>query len=49
MFDTLLRGGRVIDPASGFDGMADVAILGDRIAAVAPDLPPGVGAVGDRT
>ncbi len=40
-FDTLLRGGRVIDPARGFDGPADVAITAGRIAAVAPGLPPG--------
>lgn len=39
-FDTLLRGGRVIDPARGFDGPADVAVTGGRIAAVAPGLPP---------
>jgi dihydroorotase len=38
-FDTILQGGRVIDPASGFDGLADVAIVGDRIAAVAPAIP----------
>ncbi len=40
-FDTLLRGGHVIDPARGFDGPADVAITAGRIAAVAPGLPPG--------
>ena len=39
-FDTLLRGGRVIDPARGFDGPADVAVTAGRIAAVAPGLPP---------
>ncbi|HTU53478.1 MAG TPA: amidohydrolase/deacetylase family metallohydrolase [Acetobacteraceae bacterium] len=39
-FDHLLRGGRVIDPASGFDGVADLAITGDRIAALAPSIPP---------
>ena len=27
-FDLLLRGGRVIDPASGIDGLKDVAIRG---------------------
>ncbi len=30
----LLRGGRVVDPASGLDGMYDVLIDGDRIAQV---------------
>ena len=29
-----LRGGRVIDPASGFDAVADVRIEGAKIAAV---------------
>src|SRR5437870_8195145 len=38
-YDLLLKGGHVIDPANGIDGPADVAISGDRIAAVAPDLP----------
>jgi dihydroorotase len=37
-FDLVLRGGRVIDPAQGIDGVLDVGILGNRIAAVAPDL-----------
>lgn len=39
MWDLLLRGGRVIDPASGRDGMADVAVRAGRIAEVAPGLP----------
>ncbi len=30
----LIRGGRVIDPASGRDEMADLAIAGDRIVAI---------------
>ena len=38
--DLLLRGGRVIDPATGLDRIADVAVAGGRIHAVAPDLPP---------
>ena len=37
--DLLLRGGHVIDPASGLDGIADIAITGGRIAAVQADLP----------
>lgn len=36
--DLVLKGGRVIDPASGRDEVADVAVAGDRIAAVGPDL-----------
>src|SRR5579864_4306761 len=35
----LLKGGRVVDPASGRDGTFDVLIDGDRIARVARDLP----------
>ena len=35
---TLLRGARVIDPASGTDGVMDVAIDGDRIAEIGPSL-----------
>jgi dihydroorotase len=38
-YNLLLRGGRVIDPARSLDGRYDVAIRGDRIAAVAPELP----------
>lgn len=38
-FDRLLRGGHVIDPATGFDAIADVAVRNGRIAAVAPSLP----------
>src|SRR5262245_44509902 len=35
----LLKGGRVIDPANGIDGVHDVLIEGDRIARVGRDLP----------
>jgi dihydroorotase len=35
----LLRGARVIDPASGIDGVNDVLIDGDRVAQVGRDLP----------
>lgn len=38
MADTILRGGRVIDPATGFDGIADVLVRDGRIAAVGTDL-----------
>ena len=38
-FDLLLRGGRVIDPASGRDGVADLAVSGGRIAAIESSLP----------
>src|SRR6202012_1644612 len=39
-FDLLLRGGRVIDPASGIDGLKDVAIRGGKIAAIQSDILP---------
>jgi dihydroorotase len=35
----LLKGGRVIDPVNGIDGIHDVLIDGERIAAVGRDLP----------
>jgi dihydroorotase len=38
-FDVILRGGRVIDPASGRDGVADIAINGAIIAAIEPSIP----------
>lgn len=40
-FDLVIRGGRVIDPETDFDAVADVGIAGDRIAAIASGLPPG--------
>lgn len=36
----LLKGGHVIDPRNGVDGRADVAIAGERVAAIGPDLDP---------
>jgi len=35
----LLKGGRVVDPANGIDGVRDVLIDGDRIARVGVNLP----------
>ena len=40
-WDIVLRGGRVIDPESGLDATADVAIAGDRVAEIGPGLGPG--------
>ena len=37
-FDLLIRGGRVIDPASRLDAVRDVAITGSRIAAVGQNI-----------
>lgn len=34
----LVRGGRVIDPANNFDGVADVLVIDGKIAAVKPDI-----------
>lgn len=39
VWDLLLRGGHVVDPAAGTDGVRDVAVAGGRIAAVAANLP----------
>ena len=36
--DLILRGGRVIDPASGLDATRDVGFTGGRVAAVAPRI-----------
>ncbi|HZP83102.1 MAG TPA: amidohydrolase/deacetylase family metallohydrolase [Chthonomonadaceae bacterium] len=49
-YDLLLKGGRVIDPANHRDGPMDVAIAGDKIAQVAPDIAPqSAAAVADVT
>jgi dihydroorotase len=40
IFDVVLKGGRVIDPAAGIDGVRDVAVKGGRIAAVAENMLP---------
>lgn len=38
-FDLLLRGGRILDPATGRDGIADLAIRDGRIGALATRIP----------
>lgn len=38
IYDLVITGGRVIDPSQVLDGRFDVAIVGDRIAAVGKDL-----------
>jgi dihydroorotase len=40
IYDLLLRGGRVIDPAQNLDGTHDVAVKDGRIAAVLPSIAP---------
>ena len=37
VFDLVITGGRVMDPASGFDQTADVGIIGERIASISPN------------
>ena len=39
MGDLVLRGGRVIDPASGHDEIADIAFADGKVAALGRDLP----------
>ncbi len=39
-YDVVLRGGRVIDPETGLDVVADVAIADGRIAEIGDALPP---------
>ena len=38
-YDLLLKGGHVIDPANHVDGVMDVAVSKDKIAAVEKDIP----------
>ncbi len=40
-FDVVVKGGRVIDPKNGVDGVRDIGIRKGRIAAVAPKLERG--------
>jgi dihydroorotase len=39
-YDLILKGGRVIDPASGLDGVRDLAVNEGRIAEIAADITP---------
>ena len=39
--DIVLRGGRVVDPASGLDAIGDVAVAGTQIAEIGAGLPRG--------
>jgi len=39
MLDVLIKGGRIIDPASGRDGVADIGFGGGRIAAIGSGMP----------
>lgn len=39
-YDLLLKGGTVIEPRNGFDQKLDVAVRGNRVAALAPNIDP---------
>jgi dihydroorotase len=39
MYDLLIKGGRVIDPAQDTDDITDVAVNGNRIAALSRNIP----------
>ena len=43
MTDLMLKGGRVIDPASGRDETADVAFGEGKVTEIGPGLPAGSG------
>ena len=40
-YDLLLKGGHVIDPRNGIDGVMDVAVADGKIAAVRAGIDPG--------
>ena len=39
MYDLLLKGGTVVDPSAGLDGVHDIAVERGQIARIAPDIP----------
>ena len=41
MFDLLLKGGTVLDPDQGIEGVMDVAVAGGKIAALKDEIAPG--------
>jgi dihydroorotase len=40
MYDLILKGGQVIDPAQGMDGSFDVAFKSGKVAEVSKDISP---------
>ncbi len=40
MFDLVLKGGRVLDPAQNLDAHLDVAFAGGKVSEVGPNLGP---------
>ena len=47
-YDVAILGGRVVDPETGFDGVANVGLVGDRIAIVTSDPISGASEVDAR-
>lgn len=45
--DLILRGGRVIDPSQGLDGVRDVGFSAGKVAAIAKALPDGTAEIRD--
>lgn len=39
MYDLVLKGGNVVDPSMGLDGIYDIAVNGGLIATIAPQIP----------
>jgi dihydroorotase len=39
MVDLIIRGGRVLDPAQGLDGIRDIALHNGKVAAIAESIP----------
>ena len=39
-YQLLLKGGRIIDPSQSMNGVADLAIAGGKVAAIAPQIDP---------
>jgi dihydroorotase len=39
-YDPLIKGGRIIDPANQIDGIADLAISGNKMARLARNTAP---------
>ena len=37
VYDVVITGGRVMDPASGYDELASVGLIGERIASISPN------------
>ena len=45
----LVKGGYVVDPASGFEGVADILTENGKILAIGPDIGPEAGMEGEKS